>query len=209
MEARARRVAAAVTLALAAVLALRSPDGSAPSSATRTVYLSGDRTWRLAPTNLVPEVDQLALASHLVWLVDPLLDRRGAARLRAAIRDVYLPGEREPSSCLSNGGRGVTRAMAAGAEGYRGLVFLSAVIEPRVLENPAWEPRWRGRPVLVVHGERDDRIPVDYLDEGVGMLREAGVDVTQRLVAGEDHFLIFTRPEVVFDEVGRWMRRLD
>ncbi len=309
---RSRRFAAAVTALLAVALVLRSPDGTQPpGSTTRTVFLAGSAPWRLSPTNLVPEVDQLSLATHLVWLVDLMLDRRGAARLRTAIRDVYLPGERDPSframgsamneslfdedrgridvhvpphapgerlpgvvflhgsagswkgyfrlwsqladrerfvvvqpsfgfgdwqrpgglaaierahrylvertpsdpnrvvlACLSNGGRGVTRTLVAGVEGYRGVVFVSAVIEPRVLENPSWEARWRGRPMLVIHGANDDRIPTDYLDEGVGMLREAGVDVTERIVANEDHFLIFTRPALVFDEIARWMRRV-
>lgn len=309
---RARRIAVAVTALLAVALVLRSPDGAQPpGSATRTVFLAGAAPWRIAPTNLVPEVDQLSFATHLVWLVDPLVDRRGAARLRAAIRDVYLPAERDPSfralgsamneslsdedrgridvhvpphapgerlpgvvflhgsagswkgyfrlwsqladrerfvvvqpsfgfgdwqrtgglaaierarrylvgrtpcdpnrvvlACLSNGGRGATRALVAGAESYRGVVFISAVIEPRVLENSAWEAHWRGRPMLVIHGAVDDRIPVDYLDEGVGMFREAGVDVTQRIVPREDHFLIFTRPALVFDEIARWMSRV-
>lgn len=309
---RGLRLAALSALVLGVALVARSPDGTFPAhTRSRTVYLAGRPPWRMAPTNLVPEVDQLALGTHLIWLVDPLGDRRGAARLRAAIRDVYLPAQRDrelralgsalgdaildadrgridvhvpahaagerlpgvvflhgsagswqgyfrlwseladrerfivvqPSfgfgnwqrpgglaaierarrylvehtpcdpqrvvlACLSNGGRGVTRTLVAGPAGYRGVVFLSAVIEPRVLDDAALAAAWRGRPMLVIHGARDDRLPLDYLEEGVGMLREAGADVTLRVVAGEDHFLIFTRPALVFDEVGRWLRGL-
>ena len=304
------RVACAVLLAACAgFLAWRTPDGVAPRGAiVKRVFLGGEAFARWSPTNLVPEVDQLALATHFVWLVDPILTRSGAARLRTAIRAVYAPLDRDPAmralgsamddalldadrgrlfvctpphapgerlpaviflhgsagswkgyfalwcevarrerfvvvqpsfgfgdwhrpgglaaieaarvyalthepvapsqiflAGLSNGGRGVTRVMAAGPPAYRGVIALSAVLEPTVLDTPNVAAHWRRVPMLVVHGARDDRIPTDYLDEGIAALREAGLDLRVEIVSDEDHFLIFTRPHVTFDTIGRWI----
>ncbi len=53
------------------------------------MYLRGGGASRLAPTNLVPEVDQLVLATYLVWLPDPVMNWSSAARLRGAILRAY------------------------------------------------------------------------------------------------------------------------
>ena len=276
----------------------------------RAVYLRGGGASRIAPTNLVPEVDQLVLATYLVWVPDPVMTWASALRLRAAIRSAYAgtarepqaralgtamgdaitdrdtgrmfvyeplhgPGERRPAIlflhgsagswkgyfhgqvalarrrrfavaqpsfgfgqwsrpeglaaierarawlvaqpwvdparvylvCLSNGGRGVTRTLLAGPARYRAVVFVSAVIEPRVIDRAPLDPSWRGVPMLVLHGAEDDRIPVDYLDEGVAALRDQGVAVTEERFPGEDHYLIFTARERVLDAIGRWLTR--
>jgi len=302
-------VAWAVALAAFALLVGRAPSGDAPPrAALRAVYLRGGGASRLAPTNLVPEVDQLVLATYLVWLPDPVMNWSSAARLRGAILRAYAraadagegralgsamgdaitdrdtgrlfvyepphaPGERRPAVlflhgsagswkgyfygqvalarprriavaqpsfgfgdwsrsgglaaverarawlaaqpwidasriylvCLSNGGRAATRVMQAGPARYRGVAFVSAVIEPRVLDAKALDPSWRDVPTLVMHGAIDDRIPLDYLDEGVAALTDQGVAVTRDVVAGEDHYLIFTDPRRLERTLGDWL----
>lgn len=311
--ARWRRVAALVAGAVFALLfvglALAAPSGvAAPDASVRAVYLFGDGASRLAPTNLVPEGDQLVLATHLVWTLDPVMTRASAARLRGAIRAVYdgvesdpafralgtamgdaitdrdtgrlyvfepshTPGERRPAvvflhgsggswkgyfyelaalargrrmgvvqpsfgfgdwhrdggvaaierarqwavsqpwvdpsrvylACLSNGGRGVTRVMRAGPARYAGEVFVSAVIEPQVLDAAALDPSWRTVPVLAVHGGRDERIPPSYLDDGVAALRDQRLTVTQTMFPDEDHYLIFTARDALRAAVDQWL----
>ncbi len=124
--------------------------------------------------------------------------RRHAIRgLGADPRRIFLAG-------LSNGGRGVTRAMAETTERrYAGVILLSAITEPELVEGGA---AWRSTPVLVVHGERDDRIPWDYVEEGVRVLEAAGAEVTIRTAPNEDHFLFFSRAALVRGWIADWLR---
>ncbi len=79
------------------------------------------------------------------------------------------------------------------------------MIEPRVLDEGPLDPSWRGVPALVLHGERDDRIPLDYADEGVAALRDQGLDVRYVTVAREDHDLMFTATPRVLREADAWL----
>jgi pimeloyl-ACP methyl ester carboxylesterase len=308
--ARRRRpalIAAALLVACGLTLIARSPSGApSPDAHTRAVYLLGGGPSRLAPTNLVPEVDQLVLATWLVWIPDPIMSFASAARLRGAIRSAYArgddaetralgsalgdaitdrdtgrmyvyepshgPAERRPAMlflhgsagswkgyfqslrevaearrmglaqpsfgfgnwsrdggleaverarawlasqpwvdptqiylvCLSNGGRAVTRVLRHDPARYRGLVFLSAVVEPRVLDGSPLDRSWVGAPALVLHGVADDRIPLGYADDGVGALREQSLIVRYITVADEDHYLIFTAHDRVMREMTSW-----
>jgi predicted esterase len=60
--------------------------------------------------------------------------------------------------------------------------------------------------VLVVHGARDDRIPLDAVDEAVRALEAEGADVMTRIAPGEDHFLFFSRVALVRRWIGDWLR---
>jgi pimeloyl-ACP methyl ester carboxylesterase len=106
---------------------------------------------------------------------------------------------------LSNGGTGVSRAAAATPERYRGLVYVSPIIEEDVVLADDFVRGWRGRPVLIVQGEQDRRIPARYVRERAQGLAGAGMDVTYREFAGEDHFLLFSQPDVVLNAVQEWL----
>ncbi len=126
--------------------------------------------------------------------------RQRALALGADPARVYLAG-------LSNGGRGVTRVLAGervDARRYAGVILLSAVIEPEVIAEARLG--WRGLPVLVMHGQRDDRIPWPALEEGVQALRAAAAEVTLLADREEDHFLFFARPAQVQGWVEGWLR---
>jgi dipeptidyl aminopeptidase/acylaminoacyl peptidase len=58
---------------------------------------------------------------------------------------------------------------------------------------------------LVIAGEEDRNIPLDYVSQRVEKMREGGVDVTLIPYAGEDHFLFFTRREEVSDKIIEWI----
>ncbi len=108
---------------------------------------------------------------------------------------------------LSNGGVGVSRVAAAAPQRFRGLVYLSAVPELAVLLSQAYTDGWRGRPVLFVHGDRDNRVPVELIDDTVRRLSAAGVDVTKRVLPGEDHFLFLSSLDTMFGAIEDWMRK--
>lgn len=68
-----------------------SPDGEAPPEARlRSVWLDDARFRRGALANVVPEIDQFTLGSHLVPYADPYIDGPQAARIRGAFEAVYL-----------------------------------------------------------------------------------------------------------------------
>jgi poly(3-hydroxybutyrate) depolymerase len=111
---------------------------------------------------------------------------------------VYLAG-------LSQGGAGVGRAGAAFPHEFAGLIFLSATMEPAVLEGPDFAAGWRGRPALVVQGGRDHSVTPASVDRGVAAMRAAGVRVTYHVESAEDHFLFFARPADVEALIAGWM----
>jgi pimeloyl-ACP methyl ester carboxylesterase len=115
---------------------------------------------------------------------------------------VYLAG-------LSDGGKGVTRSASAHPRRYRGLIYLSPTMRPDELSAPAFRDAWRGRPILVVQGDRDRLVPKESVDPAVTLLREQGADVSYEVFPGEDHFLFFARREELCDLIGRWIERAE
>lgn len=126
---------------------------------------------------------------------------------RFAIND--LPGDpaRVFLAGLSNGGTGASRAAARTPSAFAGLIFLSAVMERAVLGGDAFASGWKGRRVLVVHGETDDRLPQGHALAAVKTMRDAGVDLTVEMVPGEDHFLLFSRPDEVLASIAAFVRK--
>ena len=76
---------------------------------------------------------------------------------------------------LSNGGTGVTRWAITNPHTFEGLVYVSPVMEG--CDTPEFMSAIDGRPVLVVHGKEDNRIPVSYVDKAVSRMKGGGVDV--------------------------------
>src|SRR5262249_35929330 len=108
---------------------------------------------------------------------------------------------------LSNGGTGASRAAARTPSAFAGLIFLSAVMEPSVLGDRAFASGWKGRRVLVGHGEADGRPPPDYARGAGSRMRAEGVDLTVEMVPGEDHFLLFSRPDEVLASIAAFVQR--
>jgi pimeloyl-ACP methyl ester carboxylesterase len=114
-------------------------------------------------------------------------------------RQIYL-------AALSNGGRGATRVMTRHARRFRGVAFLSAVIETGPLRRAVARGAWRGKRALVVHGTRDRRIPFGRIRARLPLLRRGGAQVELLALRGEDHFLFFARREQVLARLARWIR---
>lgn len=102
---------------------------------------------------------------------------------------------------LSNGGRGLTRLIAKdSARKWKAIIALSAVIEADVLTDA-----WKGREVLLLHGEEDERIPFAYFEGFAEELEGHGANVERRSGPGEDHFLWFSRPDELQAVVVPWL----
>ena len=127
--------------------------------------------------------------------------RHAVETLQADPNKILLAG-------LSNGGRGVTRAVALHPERYAGVLFVSAVMESAILSAPPLPGGYLHRPVLVIHGDADRRIPIDHARHAVEVMRTRDADVTAHVYEGEDHFLLFTRVADVQEEVASWIERV-
>jgi pimeloyl-ACP methyl ester carboxylesterase len=105
---------------------------------------------------------------------------------------------------LSNGGIGVSRAFARNPERYRGLLYISSVMEPDVMASPAFVQACSNKQILVLHGEQDERIPLEYVKEPLhGLSGKAKIET--KYYPGEDHFLFLSKREEVMADVARWM----
>jgi len=136
----------------------------------------------------------------------------GTEAIQRALDDVMQVTEIDPDQVylmgLSNGGLGVSLAAAEWPERFRGLILLSPVMATEVVEQQTFLDSWRGRPVLVISGEDDRRIPVAYVHARVANLQHGGVEVSKIIYPGEDHFLVFSQPAGVLQDISDWLARV-
>ena len=111
---------------------------------------------------------------------------------------VYLAG-------LSNGGLGVSQLAALEPQRFRGLVFISPVMDTAIVDQVAFHRMWMERPILIVTGDADQRIPLSYVDQRVSRLRGGGVFVDYVTYPDEDHFLFFSQKEDVLNDIAVWL----
>ena len=138
--------------------------------------------------------------------------KHGTAAVMAALDDaskaVPLDTSRVHLAGLSNGGLGVTRVAASDSGGkFRSLILLSPVCDITAIELPSFASHWHGKPVLVISGESDDRIPAPYVKSCVQTLRDAGAKVDLTLYPEANHFLVFSHRDRFLMELSEWLKR--
>lgn len=137
-------------------------------------------------------------------------EKRGAYdTITAAIRDAGKHAAIDPERIhlmgLSNGGKGVCLAESQPGPKFRSLILLSAVFHNQI--KPAeLAQRLKPRPVLVISGGNDDRVPWDYVSGYAAKLKAGGLDVETRLFEQDDHFLFFRQRDKVLEEIAKWLR---
>mgnify|MGYP002779343929 CR=1 FL=1 len=109
---------------------------------------------------------------------------------------------------LSQGGAGVGRAGRATPERYAGLIFVSPEMERGVLGSPEFLDGWKGRPVLVIQGERDWNVLPRTVDAACELLEAGGLRVAQHRDPDAGHFLFFAKLDEVFAVIEGWVSRL-
>ena len=136
-------------------------------------------------------------------------DEGGTQTVIQAIEDagqvVDIDEERLYLAGLSNGGLGVSRTAAEFPEMFQGLIFLSPVFDTGIVDSDSFQERWAGRPVLVISGEADKRIPISYVQERVAGMQNGGIIVTTSFYPNDDHFLTFSQPQNIMDDVAGWL----
>jgi len=129
--------------------------------------------------------------------------------LKNAESEVNIDKQRIYLAGLSNGGIGVSRGAVATEIQLKGLIFISPVMDLQIVDNEAFMERWRERPILVISGEADERIPYSYVAQRVSIWEAANLPVTSIGYAGENHFLIFNQPEKVLHDISEWLEKTD
>ncbi len=136
-------------------------------------------------------------------------ERAALAALEDASKWVEIDASRVYLAGLSNGGLGISLLARRAPQRYRGLIYLSPVMPPDILDQPEFQAAWKGRPVLVVTGEADERIPLRYVTERAQRLMDGGVAVTYRTYPGEDHFLFFSQLDDVLRHISAWLAKIE
>lgn len=111
---------------------------------------------------------------------------------------IYLAG-------LSNGGLGVCLGARRSPDSYRGLLFISPVLDTAMLLAEPFSAAWRDKPILVLHGAADNRIPIAYVKGAVDQLRRSHLRVESQFYDDQTHFLFFTIRDKVREQIGSWM----
>ena len=107
---------------------------------------------------------------------------------------------------LSNGGQGVCLAESKEGPKFRSLIFLSGVFLNRVHPEELAK-RFAHRPILVISGGQDDRVPWSYVSGYATALASGGCDVTTKRFESDDHFLFFRQREAVLGIIEDWLRK--
>ncbi len=106
---------------------------------------------------------------------------------------------------LSNGGRGVCIGARRTPNGYRGLLFISPVLDTEGLLTDTFTESWKDKPILIIHGTTDNRIPVDYVRRAIDSMTRVGMHIESQLYEGQTHFLFFTMRKQMQDRIGNWL----
>ena len=109
---------------------------------------------------------------------------------------------------LSNGGTGVTRAVRDHGQRYMGVILLSAVLEQSIISSPSFASNAVKSRFLIIHGEDDNRIPVECARRCEAVLKQDGLTVKSRYYQGEDHFLFFSRRTEIVKDMAEWIGQL-
>lgn len=108
---------------------------------------------------------------------------------------------------LSNGGLGVTRTLVSPyANRFRSVILFSPVCDDQAVNSPAFAEGVRGKPVLVISGELDDRVPVEYVKKCAEVMRKGAIHVQLNAYPQANHFLMFSHRERWREEVSAWLK---
>jgi len=110
---------------------------------------------------------------------------------------------------LSNGGLGVSRvAVSELGKRFRSLIFLSAVCDETAIATNAFADQWRDKPVLIITGESDDRVPLSYVNSYASSMRNSGAGIEMSTYDSADHFLFFSHRDRCLEQLSGWLKRL-
>jgi pimeloyl-ACP methyl ester carboxylesterase len=106
---------------------------------------------------------------------------------------------------LSNGGRAVSYLPKRHGPELASAVFISPVFGAASIASTSFAAGWRARPILVITGAEDDRVPISYVEESVATMRSAGIAVRLYRFEHANHFLVFSRRTELIAQLTDWL----
>ena len=109
---------------------------------------------------------------------------------------------------LSNGGYGAVHTAARYPDHFQGLILISPALPSPIMIEPdgRFNSAWRNRPVLLIHGEQDLRIPLDYINQHINFIKAGQVDIQTDIYPKEDHFLFFAQRKELMQTIRLWIK---
>ena len=130
------------------------------------------------------------------------------AALNDAAKVVSIDMSQVHLAGLSNGGLGVCYVAASeGGQGFRSLIFLSPVCDDAALASNGFWVQAREKPVLIITGEHDDRVPLPYVLGCAEIMKSSGARVEMSAYADADHFLVFSHRDHFLEQLSDWLKR--
>lgn len=121
--------------------------------------------------------------------------------IRQAIDEYDCDPARVYVAGFSQGGIMALAALLTAPELLAGAICMSGRLLPEILPSMASRDQLAGKPVLLVHGTDDNRLPIDYARRARETLQELGIDLTyHELRIGHE-----ITPES-FAQVSAWLR---
>ncbi|TDU81637.1 prolyl oligopeptidase family protein [Prosthecobacter fusiformis] len=106
---------------------------------------------------------------------------------------------------LSNGGKGLGHAGRDLGEKFASLTFISPVVETGSIKDPRFIGNWQGKPVFIITGAKDDRVPLESVTYVSSVMKKNGAQVTLKTVPQADHFLLFSHRREVIAQLKEWL----
>ena len=148
----------------------------------------------IAPSNGMGNWDEKHGPSAVIRALDDV-----GNKIQLDASNIHLVG-------LSNGGLGVCRT-AASIHGRRfaSLTFISPAFDQKAVNSSSFATFWVGKPVLVITGHDDDRVPFSHVEESAIMMKTAGARVDMIPIKGADHFMLFSHRGAVIGKMTDWL----
>ena len=104
---------------------------------------------------------------------------------------------------LSNGGTGVTLWATMFPMTFSGLIMVSPIMVDA--DSAEFASAVGSRPILVVHGGKDNRITPAYVESSVARMKQKGLQVQSICYPEEDHILILSSNERFHSDMLSWI----
>lgn len=125
--------------------------------------------------------------------------------LQAAAQLVVIDAANIHVAGLSNGGLAVSQLAERRGKQLRSVVLLSPVFDGGRIGSVDFALGCQAKPILVLTGSEDDRVPLTYVESAVANMSVAGAAPVLESVPGANHFLFFSHREQVTARLADWL----
>jgi len=128
-----------------------------------------------------------------------------AFALATVSREAEVDPRRISVMGLSNGGRAVSQLAAMQGAQFATAIFLSPVFDEPEIASRAFAEQCRKRPMLVITGALDDRVPLASVEKNTAEMSRRGARVRQDTMPDADHFLMFSHRRQLVEVLAEWL----